>query len=450
MDIETTPLNKEIRMIFDNGVNGTAYLYTAYIYVTKENKTYKSPKVISIDIERDYVKNFTDRRIIKLAFTAGIYVYHIFPNSDNLELTLVMNPMFLYGDGPDYTRQPYMEQFKVVPVENKSPTIASDRDMPTQKMLDQSSTVEVEFDLISKTADFVKTTSVGGVFRQTTTESVVRTILTNQACQQSSDNDLLIRGVDMVPANNLELREHVVIPHGTTLYDLPQYVQKKCGGIYTSGLGCFLQNRFWYIYPAYDFTRFNETDRTITFIVVPVNKFPRVERTFRWNGSQIIALATGDILLNNAVDQNKRNYGNAVSFTQASSVLHQMVTAGGNKAVIDRGSSNTEAAISERADGVNYMPVSNAPITDNNMEEFSKLAARNAGLVVLTWENSEPDAIIPGMMAKVYYMENEQVKEAIGVIGGAQHYTYMATKGFSSDRYLNSSAITIHIDPNTI
>lgn len=450
MDIDKSPIANEIKEILLNGVNGTAFDYRAFLYVKKENKTYMAAKVISMDVYRDYVENFTDKRIITLSFTAGIYSYHIFPNADDLELTLVRQPVFQSSGGPDFTRETYIEEFKVVPVSNKNPTIKRDRQPVSQEILDLSKMVEVEFDLITKTADFVKTTVGGGIIRKSTTEAAIKTILTNNACQGPGDSDLVIRGVDMVPANNNEVREHIIIPHGVPLYDIPQFIQKKCGGVYSSGLGCFLQNRYWYIYPAYDYTRINDTNRTITFCVLPVDKLPRIERTFRFNGKQVIAIATGDVRMNNAVDRNKRNFGNGVSFTKSSAILHDMVKQGGNQAIINRAATNNEVSISERPDGLNYVPVSNAPITDNKMEEFSKLAKRNAGTVILTWENSEPDSIIPGMMAKIYYIDNDKVKETVGVVGGAQHYTYMFKKGFTNDRYLNATAVTIHVDPNKL
>lgn len=450
MELDSSPMVNEIKEILTNGINGTAFAYDAYVYVKNENMSYKAPKVIAIDILRDYVNNYCDKTILTLAFTPGIYAYHIYPNSDGLEITLVRKPIFIDSGAPDYTKEVYVETFTATPVDNKSPTVNQTKDPTTEEILNQSDILPVEFDLISKTNEFIKMIQVGGVFRNTTAESVVKTLLTNQACQQTGNNDLIVKGVDMIPASNIEVRDHIIIPQGIALYDVPNYIQTKCGGIYNAGLGCFIQERMWYIYPAYDYTRYENTDRTILFCVIPSDKLPNIERTFRRVGSQINVIAGGQIVMNNAVDQDNRNKGNGVSFTVGASILHNMVKTGGDEAIVNRAESNTEVATNIRSDGDNYVPVSSTPITDNAMNEFSKLAARQAGTVVLTWENSEPEAIVPGMMAKIYYVENEQIKETVGVVGGAQHYVYMAKKGFSNDRYLNNTAITIHLDPSTI
>lgn len=442
MEYQQTSLMNEVEKIRTEGVNGTAYTYIAQIHVLNEKKNYRVPKVLSIDVLRDYIENFTDKVIVTVLLTKGVYANHVFRHQDNLELTLVRSPIF----GNATKQHNIAERFTAVLVNDQDPTINEGTEATDEEVLDLSGMVEVQFELISRTAELLNMARCGGVFRNSTTEAFLRTVLTNEACQASNDANLIVKGVDMIPANNLEIRDHIIIPHGTKIVDLPNYVQNKCGGVYASGLGYYLQERYWYIYPAFDFTRINDTERTITFINIPKNKLPLIEQTFRYNGKQVIALATGDILMSDNSMLNARNEGNGVSFTVASTVLHNMVSSGGNKAVIDRKSSNTEAKTMDRPDSKVAMKTSDQPITDNAMRVFSEVAARSTGNIMLVWENSEPSLILPGTMVRVFYMQDNQVKNIVGVVGMVQHYTYLKQRGFSSERYVHASALTIFTD----
>lgn len=446
LDYQRTPLYNEVLAIQRDGVNGTAYSYKAYVYAKKEGKVYEAPKVLSIDVLRDYVSNYTDKMIINLYLTRGVFAHHVYKSKDELEIMLVRIPIFNTDGKRDKQRHRLVERFTAIIVNETDPNVNEGRELSDEQVLDLSGLVEVEFELQSKTAELIGLTRCGGIMRNTTTSAFLKSVFTNEANQEAGDANLIIKGVDMIESNNTEVRDHIIIPHGMRLVDLPEYVQKKCGGVYPTGMGYYLQERYWYIYPSMDFTRISDTERVITFINIPKNKLPRIERTFRYNGDQIIALATGDFILRDTVATNTRNEGNGTSFTVASSVLHTMTQQGESKVKLDRKASNTEAATIDHPAGYTYVPTSNTPITDNAMEEFSKIARKQAGSIALVWENSEPTAIVPGMMARVFYVKDGKVVDAVGVIGAVQHYTYLAQKGFTSDRYIHSSMVTIFTD----
>lgn len=447
MDVTKSTIMNEINEIVNKGSIGTTYSYDAFIKVGRTGLVYRSPKLVSMDILRDYVTNFTDKTIVKLMMPGGTFISDIQPYKDSLELIIRRQPTFNVSGSTDNSRHSLIETFTATLTSDKDYRV-NDRVSLNKETVDLANLIEVEFDCISKTAEELNMIQVGGVPRNVTGEQVIKACFTNEACQAGNDKNITVKGVDMIPASNQEVRDHIVLPQGLKLVDLPNYIQKKCGGIYSTGMGYYLQERYWYIYPAYDFTRINNTERVITFIHVNPEAIPRSEKSFRYNNKQIVALATGRVDLVDNTDTNHRNKGNAISYTSAKSMLHCMVTPGGNKATADRAASNTEAKTAERFDGKTFMPVSNNPITDNAMAEMSKMAARNTANLLLTWDYSEPTAILPGTMARVYYMNNGKVVDAVGVITAVQHYIHMTGTGMSSTTYATSSAITINIDPS--
>jgi len=345
MDITNTSFIKEVDAILKNGEYGRMYEYDVYVHVNRESKVYKAVKLESIDIVRDYVNNFSDQIIIKALFTGGVYADHIFPYSDALDVTLVKRPLWGSWATKDTKKENWTEKFTAVLTNKASPTVKQAKEYTSTEVLDQANIISLEFSLISKTAEELNMIICGGVFRAMTTDVAVKTVLTNEACQAGNDQSVIVKGVDMIPASNLQPRDHIVVPHGTKLIDLPNYIQKKCGGIYNADIGYYLQERMWYLYPAYDLTRMDTTDRVITFINIPAGVLPHVEKTFRYNGNQIIALANSDISLDNAVKDVQRNAGNAVNFTSPKEMMHSMYSQGGNKVVFDKNKTNTDQSL---------------------------------------------------------------------------------------------------------
>jgi hypothetical protein len=284
---------------------------------------------------------------------------------------------------------------------------------------------------------------VGGIYRNVLAIDVIKTVMTNEIKKIKVDAKRLPKGIDIVPDTNPNKRDHVILPHGLKLVQLPEYVHRKCGGIYTSGFGYYYQNDHWYLYPCYDTTRFNKTNRKITIINVPPNKFPSIERTYRKNGNNIVILATGEVKYRDDSEVQQLNAGNGVRFAYANTFLQKYSNVGGNKAKVNRVDNNTEVISINRANGNNNIPLSNESITANSYEEYSKLARRQGSVIALVWENSLPELISPGMMVKIMYLNNGNIKEVYGVILKAHHYVQTKGVGLTDGRYVTRTAISV-------
>ena len=441
-------LQDSVNRILNSSTAPMQYSYEAFIHVKATNKTHQVPKVVQLDVFRDYLNNYSDKTIIKVMLTGGVWAKQIYPHAKGLELTLIRTPFFnLDGRRGKHAS---VERYTATLINHDSPNTNLSKNAIDEEVLDLANLVEIELELISKTAEEIGLISCGGVARQTTNVAFLRAVLNNEACQQLGDANITVRGVDIVePIKALE-REHIVIPHGTRLVDLPNYLQQKCGGIYPSGLGYYLQDRYWYVYPAFDYARLKDTERVITFVVVPPDSYPGVERTFAYNDRQLSALVTAGMVVANPTHAIDRSLGNGVNFTTASSLLKNMSEAGANKVTFSRANANTETQTTTRSDNKVFIRQSNKPITDNSYAEFSKIAARSAATVTLVWDYSEAHAIVPGTMAKVYYLDDKVVKSMVGVISAVHHYSYLIGKGYSNLRYGTSSAVQIKVDAGNL
>lgn len=424
MNFEDSSLYLEVKNIARNGENPVFFYNTAQIHLKSEDLD--AIKIASIDIKRDYEQNFTDEMIVSILLPFGKYAKRLYPERANLEITIKRNPMTEMGGNEKADKGPVVERYVAILMNQGNPLIeGDDSNIPAEDALDLSKLITVDFQLIPKSVDQMRMKAVGGVYRGATTEDVIRTVLTRESQTLDLPKELLPQGVDMVPPNNKSKRDHVVIPHGIKLVDLPSHIQNKCGGFYSAGLGFYYQNKHWYIYPLYNTDRFEDSLDKVTVINVPGNKLNGIERTYRKDGSNVIILATGEAQFKDTSDQQQLSEGNGVRFADASKFMDGFVTTKGNKTVAARGANVNEVTSVQRDSGRNNVHTSDNRISANVYKEYSDLARRDGSLMNLMWENADPDIIYPGLPIKILYMEEELIRELTGVVLKAHVYTHM-------------------------
>ena len=443
MEILDSALAREINLITTGPPTGVSNYFRAEFHANGQNIA--AMKVLSIDTIRDYESNFTDEVIVQLVVGAGTYAYRIYPYLEALDITIYESPLLETSGGEDTDRRPVTKRYTATILNPQSIQLGGKgMTVPDEFSLDLKDMLTLNFQLVDKVVEQARMRSVGGVYRKTTVEDVVKTILTNETAkieiQNAEDKPL---GVEFVPATNTKTREHIVIPHGVRLTDLPQHVHMNCGGIYGTGLAYYYQGRYWYVFPPYDSSRFDQSTKKLTIIRMPSNRLPGLERTFRHDGNNIVILAGGDTQVKNPSDELMLNKGNGVRFADADSFMGGFVQTSGNKALASRGGVNNEFVTVQRPNGNNNVLSSDKRISANPLAEYSKLAAREGSLIGLTWENSNPDLITPGMSVKVMYLEGENIKETYGLVIKTHHYTQTRGKGITSTRHFTTTTLTI-------
>lgn len=440
MDILDSALEKEITTIFSTA--NPHYYYRAEFNI--DGNVVEVMKVVSIDKVCDYEMGYADEVMIELAVGAGTYAYRIFPNMSNLEITLYRDPIGEVSQSNDQSLTSQSERFTATIINPQSPVLTgSDKGQSSEYSLNVSNIVNIKLQLINKFIEQFRMRSIGTTFRNTTPKAVIRSILGAQSSLINIEASLLPLGVDMVEPTNTAVREHIVIPAGTRAVDLPMYIQKKCGGVYSAGLAYYYHLNHWYVFQPYDVTRFDSSKATLTIIKMPANKMMGVERTYRVDNANIIALASGESNIQNDSDKKQLNQGNGVRFTGATSIFESPVSVSDNRAVMSRGSNNSEFTTVSRPNGLNNVQISKNKITDNQFEQYSQMAARDGAMVHLNWENSDPSLVYPGMPVKVMYLDVNEIKSMYGVVLQTHHYTKTTSVGFLAGRYSTTTVLTL-------
>jgi hypothetical protein len=443
MEIEYTPLFAEARSIIGSGQTSANVTWEALIHYGTD-QIYKPLAVISINTKRDYVDDFCDVVTVTLQIPLGDYGRLIYPNRVGLQMTLVKLRLQEGVDALDVDGPSESERYSAVLLDkDRSPTVAQGQEINDLNSMNLSQIIDVHFQIYDKAIEQVRVMDVGGIYRNCKMQDVVQTLLTNAVQTPKVSTERALVGVDMVPADNKDVKRQVVIPHNTRVFDVPGLLQYRYG-IYNAGLGAYLQNKNWFVFPLYDTTEFHQRQKTLTLMVLPKRKFSNIERTFQVNGDSIIALVAGETGFRDDSGTNYLNAGNGARFTDADSLMDSPVSTGGNKATFKRDSNNSEFTAGE-AVGVNNVTTSSRRITSNSFVTYSELAAKNGGMLRCVWQNSEPTLIIPGMVVKIIYVDGDTVKQVYGIVHQTNHISHRFS-GYGNPRFKNQTVIDVFVN----
>lgn len=445
MEITYTPLYREAMSIVNNGETGSNVGWKAIIHLPGENKTYVPLQVVAINIRCDFIKAYADEFTCTLLIPLGKYARLIYPNRTNLEVTLTKIPLRESSEDVQYDSELESERYSAILIDgDKSPTVGQGRETNDEDTLDLMDILPVSFQLTSKAMEKLRMISVGLGVRNSTVKSAIRTLLTKESQNIKVDNKQVLEGIDIVEPNNVAVRDHVLLPQGIKIFDVCDYIQKNIG-VYNAGLGSYVRNRIWYVFPLYDTTRFTETKQTLNVLILPRNKFPQLERTYRKKGNSLTILITSETGFKDDSGTQYLNFGNGARFADANKFMEGFNQTKDNATLVARAKNVNELKIEDRPDKVNLINVTQNKITANPYYEYSKLIGRKGGVFKTIWENSDPSLLIPGMVTRISYYDEGEVKEIYATLLGAEHSS-MRMGDFGSQKHAVNSLLHFFVN----
>lgn len=445
MDIQDSALYREVVAIQSGGANPVHFNYRAQFHAN--GKTIDALKVIEVDYIGDYEVQYSDTIHARLQFAQGTFYNDIYPYQDALECTIIKEPIGETSSALDLSQPTQTERYKAILSENKGSPLLEQTggNDDTKTTLDMKDFKEVKIQLVDRAVYQMRMTESGGNFRNVTPERALRAIMTTESQKIQVDAQRAVRGVDIVTTNNQTPRDTVTIPDGIPLAHIPQYIHQKCGGLYSAGLGYYFRNGIWYVYPCYDPTRTKTSSATLTILNIPKNRMPGTERTYRQDGSNIVILATGDVKFRDTANAAQLNRGNGVRFADVSKIFDSFANVKNNIVIASRGAINTEAVTTTRPDGLNMARTSPRRMNANPYLEFSETAKRNGSMIALTWENSDPSLLVPGMLVTVVYQQNDTLLTAPGVLLKSHTFVHMQGSGMTDQRHITNSGLSVFV-----
>lgn len=454
----------------DSVINGTTNK-------SSDEVTIKPLKILGMHIKRDYVSNYADEISVQMLIPMGDYANLIYPCRSNLEITLTRKNAavsdisvldrvatsfatkssnstiksvargILAASGiiDGMSGNNGVDRFTAVLLnQDRSPTVAQGHEKKDTESLNHQGLLQIDFQLIPKTIEKIQTMQIGGVLCESTLDVMIQNVITTVVKSGSgSIFNSSIKAVDVLPPSNTASKVQVVIPHGTPLVDFPNYLQNRIG-VYNSGMGSYIQGKKWYTYYLYDTSKKSEREDTVTFIVVPPNKLPFIERTYMNKNGASVVLITGETLYKNDNDAKNKSKGTGARFVDSNALINAPVAVKGNKAVVDKSKQVNE--INTGGSEITKAPMSHGKITSNKNKELTKLVKRKGGIFRAVWQTAQTDLLRPGVFAKILYDDHGKIKELNGILHHAEYYA-VPMGGVLGVRYNNIAKLEFFVNP---
>lgn len=442
--LDGSPITEELIKISHSRQGLIKYAYSALIHIVEKDLAYQPIKVLGIDIERDYEHNLADVINCELAVSPGTWSDYIMPFVENLEISIIAEPV---NFRVPITVSRYKAYCKTLV--NFRKTDARLQNVNTET-IDRMDIVRVEFQLVPLLMEKLLPLQIGtNVVNSNVTDALTSLLMGEASKLQGLDNADMLKGVDMVKADNETVYDNIPIPHGIKLLDLPLYLQKNLYGVYKQGMGHYIQTGMWYIYPKSRTKRNDDKTRFINIFVSPKDFLKYTENTWTKEGNDlyVIAALEGDSK-DISTSANTLNKGNGIRVLNPDlQTTDESVKVADNKAIISRANNVSEVILNESKNGVVNAPFILNQKDTNIYEQVSQVEARDGKLIGLVWHNSQADLVKPGSVVRVHYTDSNVNQQVMleGVVIKAHHYIHATSASVVSTQYSSVSALFVFV-----
>lgn len=366
---------------------------------------------------RDYIEDYAQKLTITMTITLAQYEQIVHSDLSNIKVTLTMydipiNAPFSYSA----LQNPREFTYKAKVLGVNSTQISQNSPLINNSESGQLTFKDLSVQLLEPSFESVSIKTFGSPFRKANGLELMKMLLTNYSTEDDNDAITSVRGVNVVDGWNEAIREQIIIPHMTPLVKAISLINQNCGGVYPTGFSFFLQNQLWYIFPPYDLTQFNKTNRTITVVNLPKDRLPGIEKTFTNSNTKLIVLSTRETKYTDNREAATFNKGSSIRFVEADRLFENFGAVGENKFKINAGNNVNEVTIGTRSDNANILRPTDVRITSNKNIELSKLAKNNGFYFQLTWEHGNDNLLHPGMPAKILFLKDNKPASVTGVL----------------------------------
>ena len=402
IQIENTILGNEIFSIISNP-SANMYNITHKIMLHTVELDIPIQIVESVEIMRDYNGNVSDYIVATFMMEMGDYVKDVHPFRDNLELSITRN----------INGSKYKDRYKFVVLNNTTNINASRHTRSSRDELNKLEHARVVGQCVDKTVEALRSQHVSGIYNHTDVGSIISSsMLTgiNSIKVNGSSPDI---SFNLVPVHNNRAYQHVTVPTGTKVLDLPTFLQDTDYGVYNGNIGTYIQNYSCptcpnmglFVYPLYNSTIFDSAKKKLIIYGVNSVKFEMTENTYMVDGDLVKIISGGSTRNVDNADNDKINYGSGYTSTDSNLILERNATVTDNGVIVDTNKTNTSGIIKTPSDG-NKLTQHLGP-NDNLYRYRSDLLKTDMTIFQIKWNFANPELIYPGMPVLYNYVDSD-------------------------------------------
>lgn len=462
--LERSPLWLDIKKIIYTDQKPVRFELRGMLHTEKEDIPIM--KIISIDTVRDYVMNIGDHIHIEFKMPLGEYAIRLYPYRNNLEFTIKSITLEAVQSIKDKKYPTTTERFKAVFLLNENPIVqANEMEMNDPESLNKVAIIDVKLQLIDRALEPLRIKTLGGIFRDYTQKELIHSLLGGESLKVLVDGKPSIEGLDIVDPDNSEKIKHSIIPDGMNLTTLTTHIQENMSGVYNAGIGTYLQTfkkkKFWFVYPLYNTKRFDDPVDKVIFYSVLQEKMPGHDRTYRKEEDVLHVIVSAAKKYQDSAESDYMNFGVGFRTSNANSYMKKPVTITEDGPIGERARLNTEVAIEDRKDSLNYMPLTSKMVNDNPFTnhrgisnnpfvDYSNVNARNTARIDMSWDNADHSLIRPGMPCKYVFLDRDKLIELKGTILFIHALTSLQGSSITEKTYRTVCTVTIVTEKYTL
>lgn len=448
MSIDSTLLNKEITEVLNNkaghsGVNIEVKIKAGELWL-------KPIRLDYLFLARGYgTGELGDIRTIEFLIGHGDFVYDMLPNKDDLIVELTEIPLLAASDAMDINSRIVSRRFRgIINAEGMQDPGLSNKtaSVTSRESLNQISTISLQVQLIDEIVYRLMMVSTGMTFRKTTTMNALLNIYGRYINLLKGRDDQCITTIDHKNGFNPTERNQINIPDGTMVKDIHTLLQEREGGIYPTGIGRYIQNQVFYIYPLFDTEAYSKNTKLLNIINVPNERFYGTEITYLDEPRQLTILAAGSAKALDESLSTQLQTGSAVRFANADNIMSTQSRNQDNRMLIDRASNVTEVAVNELASQNNNVRWAGDRLTSNPYKQYTELARKQGVKLDIEWTKGKADLLLPGMPVKYRAVADNKIKVYYGVLLGVSENKIPSGSGMVTKRYEGIVSLSIFIN----
>lgn len=439
MAVEDTTVYQNILDLVNRSEPPAYYKWTCSFII--DGDSIDAVSVDGLTITRDYQECFSDITLLEVSVPAGTYTYTIYPNKDNMIVQLIQERVKSTGESIVDSESLKTIRSRATLIGSGSPAVVDyDEAGEDLETMNHADTIPLIMQLTDIVVESIKQTQCNTIFHDTSVSSLLTVMLKNDSYVGGPNT--IVNGVELFPPTNERIYDHVIVPPGTLLADLPDLIQNNYG-IYTSGLGSYVQNNIWYLFPLLRTNTFLDNKHKVTILSVPENKYYGSEKTYSLEEDQLYILATGQTEHSDDTDSLPRNIGNGVIYQNAGRVIDEYSVTRDGTTTIDRTQNIIKYVGYERDDDSAFTPYYRNISTSNHCTPSEQSVLAHTATMVINWHNSDPDLLYPGMAIRFMYREGERVLSLYGTVVTARYNSNASIPGVLQDVHSNTTTIGI-------
>ena len=367
----------------------------------------------SIEVLRDYNEYVSDYVLASFTMYGGDFIKDVVPYKDNLELTIGVD----LEDGYESTRYKFI-------LSNNNENINTGMYLKfTYEQLNKTEQFKVSGQCLLREVEVMRSVFISGTYSNVTVDKLLKTELYNRISATKITGTEIKPAIDIAKPDNTTTFGHIVVPTGTKLFNLANFLQDGTYGIYSGGANTYFQyyNRkpTIFVYPLYDNERFNNSEKKLMVYNSNTNKLAYIDNTYMVDGDIVKIIANGDVTVIDNGENDLISDGGSFTANDPYSMNKRSSVVSDDKMLVDHNKQIQTNNAKERRDGVNK-----TRYVSGESNKFKQATVVNKSLQAIyqiKWRYSNIDLIFPGMPTCYLY---EDVEKGIVRLNGTVISTY--------------------------